>query len=133
MDAASEFGGLLRAFRRQAGQSQSALARQVGVDASYINRLESGERESPRRELIAALATALGLCAEDRDGLFLAAEELPEALARLGPRDPTLRVVAEVLHDEALTEEEQREFRHVVEAIAVRWRRGTVPGERGAA
>lgn len=133
MEGGVGFGELLRSFRLQAGRSQSALAREVGIDASYINRLESGEREPPRRQLVESLAAALGLPAEDRDRLFLAAGELPGALARLGPRDSTLRAVAEVLGDEELTEEEQREFRRVVEAIAVRWRYGTHRGERGAA
>lgn len=133
VESGNGFSALLRAFRQQAGRSQSALARLVGVDASYINRLESGEREPPRRSLIEALAMALELRPEDRDRLLVAAGQLPGALARLGPRDSTLSAVAEVLSDEALTEDERREFRRVVEAIAARWRRSTRQGERGAA
>ncbi|MBI2322277.1 MAG: helix-turn-helix transcriptional regulator [Chloroflexi bacterium] len=133
MDGGTGFGVMLRAFRQHAGRSQSALARHVGVDASYINRLESGEREPPRRALIEALAAALELRPEDRDRLLVAAGQLPGALARLGPRDATLRAVAEVLSDDALLEDERREFRRVVEAIAARWRQGRRHDERGAA
>lgn len=133
MDSGTCFGAVLRSFRQQAGRSQAGLARQVGVDASYINRLESGEREPPRRPLVEALAAALELRRDERDRLLVAAGHLPAALARLGPRDPTLSLVAEVLDDDTLTEDERREFRRVVEAIARRWRPSERHDERGAA
>jgi len=41
------FGEALAATRQAAGLSQRALAQAAGVDASYVNRLERGERQAP--------------------------------------------------------------------------------------
>ena len=57
---AFHFGQLIRQSREAAGISQRALAQKVGLDVSYINRLESGERR-PRRATLLKLASALGI------------------------------------------------------------------------
>ncbi|HLZ08395.1 MAG TPA: helix-turn-helix transcriptional regulator, partial [Chloroflexota bacterium] len=44
LGGSDSFGVLLRTLREQAGLSQSALARQAGLDPSFVNRLESGRR-----------------------------------------------------------------------------------------
>ena len=44
LGGSESFGVLLRTLREQAGLSQSALARQAGLDPSFVNRLESGRR-----------------------------------------------------------------------------------------
>ena len=45
--AVGEFATLLRSFRERRSLSCNELARAVGVDPSYISRLERGEREPP--------------------------------------------------------------------------------------
>lgn len=117
------FGEELKRQREAVGLSQSALAKRAGLNASYINRLESGEREPPRVETVVALAKGLGAGREDEDRLLVAAGHLPVALAKLGAGDPTLGAVAEVLADESLSVRDREEFRQVVMAIARRWRR----------
>jgi len=117
----SDFAELLRAARGRAGLSQSALARAVGIDASYLNRLERAEREPPRRPVVEALAGALGLGPEEADQLLVVAGYLPRALARLGPLDPTVRLVAGILADEGIPAAEREEFRQIVELVARRW------------
>lgn len=117
------FGEELRRQREAVGISQSALAKRAGLNASYINRLESGEREPPKVETVVALARGLGLSREEEDRLLVAAGHLPLAMAKLGAGDPTLGAVAEVLADESLSAIDREEFRQVVTAIARRWRR----------
>lgn len=65
------FGQLLRQAREAAGISQRALAIRVGLDVSYINRLESGDRR-PRRPTLLKLATALGIQGQDLDAWLAA-------------------------------------------------------------
>lgn len=116
------FGHELKRLREAAGLSQNALAKSAGLNASYINRLESGEREPPRPETVILLAEGLGASREERDRLLVAAGHLPTAMARLGPGDPTLGLVADILADESLPARDREEFRQVISAIGKRWR-----------
>jgi transcriptional regulator with XRE-family HTH domain len=116
------FGALLQAFRRRAGLSQGTLAKLAGIDPSYVNRLERGEREPPKREIVEALIFALQLSPQDADRLLVAAGHLPRALQRLGPLDPTVMLVADILADERIPAEERRQFRQQIALAALRWR-----------
>lgn len=55
LDIADRFGPRLKASRLAEGLSQMKLANELGVDHSYINRLESGQR-LPSTELLIRLA-----------------------------------------------------------------------------
>jgi len=61
----SEFGDLLRGFRERARMSQGALSKAVGIDKSYVSKLENGARRVTTRDLALALAQALGLTADE--------------------------------------------------------------------
>src|SRR5436190_1717409 len=89
-----EFATLLRRFRERAGLSCNELARAVGVDPSYISRLERSEREPPRRRVVAGLASALQLDLDDQDRLLVSAGYAPATVALLGHWDSTPQVVA---------------------------------------
>lgn len=115
------FSDELRAGRERAGLAQSALARLVGVDASYINRLEKGEREAPKSDLVGALARAIGLNGDATDRLLVSAGAPPRALAALNPLDPTLLLVARALGDPDLDPSDKDELRLVVELITRRY------------
>jgi transcriptional regulator with XRE-family HTH domain len=116
-----DFGATLRRYRRCVGWSQNALARVVGLDASYINRLERGEREAPTRQTALALAQALELSTEDADRLLGSAGYLPLSLQKLGAADATVNAVVRLLTDDRLSPELRADFRAVVETIAYRW------------
>jgi UTP-glucose-1-phosphate uridylyltransferase/transcriptional regulator with XRE-family HTH domain len=75
----SQFGQLMRQFREAADISQRALAQKVGLDVSYINRLESGERR-PRRQTLLKLASALGIKGRQLDAWFMACDLAPMPL-----------------------------------------------------
>ncbi|WP_106179835.1 helix-turn-helix domain-containing protein [Prauserella shujinwangii] len=54
-----DVGRNLRAIRHARGKSLAVVAGLAGISASYLSRLESGERALDRRSLIVALANAL--------------------------------------------------------------------------
>ena len=72
----SPFGNLVRQSREAVGLSQRALAQRVGLDVSYINRLESGERR-PRRRTVLKLAASLGISGPELDAWFAACDLTP--------------------------------------------------------
>jgi len=54
-------GPALRAIRELHGVSGSALARAVGVDQSFLARIERGEKHGMRRDAFEAVVDALGI------------------------------------------------------------------------
>ena len=70
--------------------------------------------------LVEALARGLRLSPDDTDRLLAAAGFVPSVITRLGPGDPTLLLVAQVLTDSRVSDDEQQRLRDVVEAAA-RW------------
>ncbi len=120
--SARGFAEWLQAARQRAGISQNQLARQVGIDPSYLNRIERGERAAPAREVVEALADALALSPAEADGLLISAGHLTRALARLGPLDPTIRLVAECLTDPDVPAADRAALREVLALIVPRFR-----------
>src|SRR5436853_2467335 len=114
-----EVGPLLRDWRERAGLSQNALARRMGVNPAYVNRLEHGGRGASNRELVEAAADALGLDRLERDELLGAAGHWPASLAALGPSDPSLQLVAAILNDPELGEQDRALFRLQVRLAAL--------------
>jgi transcriptional regulator with XRE-family HTH domain len=120
-----EFPSLLRTYRERAGRSRNNLAHEVGVDPSYLTRIEHGDREPPRQHIVEALARALGLSVPDRNRLLVSAGYAPLSVVQLGTWDDALQAVADVLNDLQLSPEERNEFRSVVRMISARWRSQT--------
>lgn len=95
-------GDTLRTIRKARGKSLVVIAGLAGISASYLSRLESGERALDRRSLIIALAEALDVAPEEITGATLA---LPR----------------EEAHDRALSE-----VRHALLAVELNEPRGQV-------
>jgi len=72
------FGLTLKQLRRDRGISQRQLAESVGVDFSYISKLENDRLPPPASETIVKIAEKLGAVASD---LHAAAHKLPESSA----------------------------------------------------
>jgi HTH-type transcriptional regulator, competence development regulator len=71
------FGELLRERRRAAGLSQRKLAELVGVDFSYVSKLENDRLPPPSSETVVRLAEAIGAAPDE----FLAvAKKIPDAV-----------------------------------------------------
>ncbi len=75
----NQFGMLLRQAREAAGMTRDALAASVSLDASYIYRLEVGDRR-PSRDAILAFADALHVEGEAVNKWLLAAGYAPMPL-----------------------------------------------------
>ncbi len=71
-DKLNQLGSLLRQARERIGLSRDELARRIGLDASYIYRLETGARR-PSREVALALAEALGIKSDELDQWLITA------------------------------------------------------------
>jgi len=120
------FGRTLAYFMRRDGWSQNRLGKAVGVNPSYLNRLCSGEREAPSREVAAALGRALCLTSGELDRLMFSAGHVPPSLQKLGPADSTIAAVQRLLTDDRLSPECRADFRAIVETIAIRFQAGAV-------
>jgi transcriptional regulator with XRE-family HTH domain len=71
------FGEILRERRRLAGISQRDLATKIGVDFSYISKLENGRLPPPAVETAGRIATALSCPVEE---LLSAARKFPSGV-----------------------------------------------------
>lgn len=71
------FGQALRARRRAAGLSQRRLAEVVGVDFTYISKVENDRLPPPAADTLARIAAAIGVPAED---LLAAAGKVPKTV-----------------------------------------------------
>ncbi|GDX69381.1 hypothetical protein LBMAG38_04720 [Chloroflexota bacterium] len=117
----ANFGELLRALRQQLDLSQGQLAQRVGLDRSYINRIEAGERGAPGADVILLIADALKLGAPDTDALLSAGRHPIRALVTLGLDDPTLLALARILTDETLEASARASLRTTIDTVIAHW------------
>ncbi len=123
----SPFHQVLRAFREHAGISAYRLARLGNVNSAYIYRMERPGGQIPRRDLLNSLISALELGELDSERLLVAAGYCPDVVSRLGTWDETLGIVANVLADKSLSDEDREEFRQIIRVVASRWTSSTKP------
>ncbi len=96
-------GQALRQCRRAAGLTQRALAQRVGVDVSYISKLENDRIPPPAADTVVKLACALSAAP---DGLLTMTGKVPSAVNRmLGSKSAALRFFRAAA-DLAVTDEE---------------------------
>lgn len=117
-----DFASLLRTYREAAMRSRNNLAHEVGVDPSYLTRIEHGDREPPREHIVTGLARALRLSPIERNRLLLSAGYAPLALTQIGTWSDALEAVAGVLSDVRLSPDDRAEFERVITSIAARWK-----------
>ncbi len=82
------FGARLRGLRRQAGLKQRELAAKVGIDFTYISKIESGVIPPPSERVILKLAEVLNA---DKDDLITLAGKIPSDIAPMLRNGETLR------------------------------------------
>jgi len=63
-----ELGARVRGFRHARGLTGSALARQAGIDAGQLSRIEHGQAKRPGHRTLANLAEALGVSVAELTG-----------------------------------------------------------------
>ena len=97
MAAERRVADILREAREANGQSLRGAARELGVDASYLSRVESGER-SPSLGLRERAESLYGL---DSDRLALSAGQVPADVLEILQRNPELLDEMRVKHGRA--------------------------------
>lgn len=70
-----EFGDRLRNLRLQNGLNQRELADEVGIDFTYLSKIETGKMSPPSQDTIRKLAEVLGA---DLDELLVLAGRVPD-------------------------------------------------------
>jgi transcriptional regulator with XRE-family HTH domain len=90
MPEATNFGARLRELRRKAKLTQRELASQIGVDFSYLSKIENGVLPPPSEKVILRLAEALKV---DKDELLILAGRIPEDIAELLRNKKTLQLL----------------------------------------
>jgi transcriptional regulator with XRE-family HTH domain len=72
---AVKFGELLKQLRTEAGMSQRDLAARLGVDFTYISKLENGKTDyAPSQKILREIAALFGV---DGDWLIFKAGKIP--------------------------------------------------------
>jgi transcriptional regulator with XRE-family HTH domain len=100
------FGSILKEKRRAAGLSQRQLADKVGVDFSYISKLENDRLQPPASETIARIAECVRCPVEE---LLAAAKKMPAGLNDSVVNEPAaVRFLQEASRMELTTEEWNR-------------------------
>ena len=87
------FPGRLRELRRASRMSQRALAGQVGIDFTYLSKIENGRVEPPSEGVLQRIAKELaGRLGKDEtelaDELITLAGKIPSDLAETLSRNP---------------------------------------------
>src|SRR5918995_5080792 len=102
-DKDNTFGRALREARRSEGMSQRDLAGTVGVDFSYISKVENGRLPPPAADTIVRICEALRVSS---DQLLAATGKMPTEIQKmLGGSPSALRFIREAYHM-ALTDDE---------------------------
>jgi transcriptional regulator with XRE-family HTH domain len=81
----SSFGERLRELRRAKGVSQRDLAARIGVDFTYLSKIENDRMPPPSAKAITALARELDA---DADELSILAGKIPGDLVEVLTTDP---------------------------------------------
>ena len=104
---AKNFGQILRELRRAKGVSQRDLAQRVGVDFSYISKVENDRLPPPSADTIVKLSEALGV---ESDELLSLTGKMPTHVKEmLGTSSAALQFVRHA-HAMRLTDDEWQQL-----------------------
>jgi transcriptional regulator with XRE-family HTH domain len=118
------FGERLRQLRLERRMNQRTLAAHVGIDFTYLSKIENGRLDPPSADTIMKLAKALGV---HPDELLVLAHKVPQDLLPIITRSPQWPAFLRSIRD--LTDAELRELS--ASARALRTTRGDNMRRRG--
>ena len=93
MEEGRIFGARLRELRKRAGLSLMELAHRVGIDFTYLSKIENGALPPPSEKVLSKLAKALNT---DKGELIILAGKIPPDIAELLTNRNTLRILRSV-------------------------------------
>lgn len=105
-----KFGLHLRRLRLDRHVSQRALAEQVGVDFTYISKIESGQLAPPSEEVLRKIAQVLNT---DDDDLINQAGKVPAEIKITLQDNPLLAELLRVLSERKLPDEVYHQMREL--------------------
>jgi len=79
-----KFGKLLEKHRKKARIPQKQLGLMLGLDSSYISKIENGKRNPPSRDVVIEIAGAFDLNETETDQFLTSANYQPQTLFDLG-------------------------------------------------
>lgn len=100
-----EFGQRLRDLRKQKNLSQRDLAARVGIDFTYLSKIEGGRLDPPSEVIIQRLAQVLEA---DEDELINLAGKVPKDLKAVLEESPQAVELLRVLSERKLPDEAYR-------------------------
>src|SRR5713101_2098099 len=106
MGRTMEFGRRLRDLRKQKNVSQRDLAAQVGIDITYLSKIEVGRSAPPSEEVIRHIAQVLDA---DEDELINLAGKVPKDLKAVLEESPQAVELLRVLSERKLPDETYRQ------------------------
>lgn len=102
-----DFGKRLRELRKQKNISQRDLAAQVGIDFTYLSKIEGGRLAPPSEEVIGHLAQVLEA---DENELINLAGKVPKDLKAVLEESPQAVELLRVLSERKLPDETYRKM-----------------------
>ncbi len=100
-----EFGQRLRNLRKQKNLSQRDLAARVGIDFTYLSKIEGGRSDPPSEVIIQRIAQVLEA---DEDELINLAGKVPKDLKAVLEESPQAVELLRVLSERKLPDETYR-------------------------
>lgn len=79
-----KFGKLLEKFRKRSKVSQKELARILGLDSTYLSKIENAKRNPPSRDVALEIAKTFDLNESETDEFLTSANYSPQTLFDLG-------------------------------------------------
>lgn len=102
-----EFGRRLRDLRKQKNISQRDLAARVGIDFTYLSKIEGGRLAPPSEDVIRHIAQVLEA---DEDELINLAGKVPKDLKAVLEESPQAVELLRVLSERKLPDETYRQM-----------------------
>jgi transcriptional regulator with XRE-family HTH domain len=94
-----DFGERIRELRRERNLSQRDLAAKIGIDFTYLSKIEVGRMEPPSEPVIRRIAQELGA---DEDELINLAGKVPKQLKAVLDDNPEAVELLRVLSEQRL-------------------------------
>jgi transcriptional regulator with XRE-family HTH domain len=107
-----DFGPLLRDQRKARRLTQQQLADAVGVDFTYISKVENGRADPPSEETIRKIAAVLGT---DSEHLLAHAGKLSPDLKEAAAAEPQLALLLRTIGKKRLRPDQYERMRAIAE------------------
>jgi HTH-type transcriptional regulator, competence development regulator len=104
----SPFGERIRQLRKERKMSQRGLADRVGIDFTYLSKIENNRADPPSDEVIRKMARELEV--EEEELLAMAIKVSADELRKSAALDPEIGVLFRKLQSGNLTKDQLRQM-----------------------